>query len=33
VLGYVSTRGARDLHHAELTRRGYVEGRDFFLCA
>jgi len=33
VLGYVTTRGARDLHRAELTRRGYVEGRDFFLCA
>lgn len=33
VLGYVSSRGARDLIRAELTRRGYVEGRDFLMCA
>lgn len=33
VLGYVATRGARDLIRAELTRRHYVEGRDFLMCA
>lgn len=33
VLGYVGTRGARELHRAELTRRGFVEGRDFLMCA
>lgn len=33
VLGYVATRGARDLIRAELTRRSYVEGRDFLMCA
>lgn len=33
VLGYVSSRGARELIRAELTRRGYVEGRDFLMCA
>jgi len=33
VLGYVSTRGARDLIRAELARRGYGEGRDFLMCA
>ncbi|MBI5692169.1 MAG: glycosyltransferase [Verrucomicrobia bacterium] len=33
VLAYVSSRGARELIHAELARRGYVAGRDFLLCA
>lgn len=33
VLSYVSTRGARDFNRGELLARGYVEGRDFFLCA
>lgn len=33
VLGYVSSRGARDLIRAELRRRGHVEGRDFLMCA
>jgi glycosyltransferase involved in cell wall biosynthesis len=33
VLGYVSSRGARDLIRAELRTRGYVEGRDFLMCA
>jgi glycosyltransferase involved in cell wall biosynthesis len=33
VLGYVSTRGARDLIRADLLRRGYGEGRDFLMCA
>lgn len=33
VLGYVGTRGARELHRAELTQRGFVEGRDFLMCA
>lgn len=33
VLGYVSSRGARDLIRAELQRHGYVEGRDFLMCA
>jgi glycosyltransferase involved in cell wall biosynthesis len=33
VLGYVSTRGARDHIRAELVRRGYREGRDFLMCA
>lgn len=33
VLGYVGTRGARDLIRGELTGRGYVEGRDFLMCA
>lgn len=33
VLGYVATRGARDLIRGELTRRRYVEGRDFLMCA
>jgi glycosyltransferase involved in cell wall biosynthesis len=32
-LGYVSTRGARDLIRADLVRRGYGEGRDFLMCA
>lgn len=33
VLGYVASRGARDLIRAELVGRGYVEGRDFLMCA
>jgi glycosyltransferase involved in cell wall biosynthesis len=33
VLGYVSSRGARDLIRAELVRRGYREGRDFLMAA
>lgn len=33
VLGYVSSRGARELIRAELVRRGCQEGRDFILCA
>jgi hypothetical protein len=33
VLGYVSSRGARDLIRAALRARGYVEGRDFLMCA
>jgi glycosyltransferase involved in cell wall biosynthesis len=33
VLGYVSTRGAREFNRSELVRRGYVEGRDFLMCA
>jgi glycosyltransferase involved in cell wall biosynthesis len=33
VLGYVSSRGARDLIRADLKKRGYVEGRDFLMCA
>jgi glycosyltransferase involved in cell wall biosynthesis len=33
VLGYVSKRGAREFIRAELTRRGYAEGRDFLMCA
>lgn len=33
VLGYVSSRGARDLIRAELRARSYVEGRDFLMCA
>ncbi len=33
VLGYVSTRGARELIRAELGRRGFREGRDFLMCA
>jgi glycosyltransferase involved in cell wall biosynthesis len=33
VVGYVSTRGARDLIRGELLRRGRVEGRDFLLAA
>lgn len=32
VLGYVTRRGARELHRAELRRRGYAEGRDFLMC-
>jgi len=33
VLGYVATRGARELIRAELERRRYIEGRDFLMCA
>lgn len=33
VLGYVSTRGAREWNRRELHARGYVEGRDFLMCA
>jgi glycosyltransferase involved in cell wall biosynthesis len=33
VLGYVSVRGARELHRATLRARGYEEGRDFLMCA
>lgn len=33
VLGYVATRGARDLIRAALTGRNYDEGRDFLMCA
>ena len=33
VLGYVSSRGARDYNRASLTARGHVEGRDFLMCA
>jgi hypothetical protein len=33
VLGYVASRGARELIRRELGRRGYVEGRDFLMCA
>jgi len=33
VLGYVAARGARELIRGELGARGYVEGRDFLMCA
>lgn len=33
VLGYVSSRGARELIRTELLRRDYREGRDFLMCA
>jgi glycosyltransferase involved in cell wall biosynthesis len=33
VLSYVTTRGARDYNRAQLLARGYVEGRDFLMCA
>lgn len=33
VLGYVSTRGARDLIRHHLLTHGYQEGRDFLMCA
>jgi hypothetical protein len=33
VLGYVSSRGARQLIRDALTRRGHVEGKDFLMCA
>lgn len=33
VLGYVTSRGARDLIRHHLQTKGYVEGRDFLMCA
>lgn len=33
VLSYVTTRGARDYNRAKLIAGGYVEGRDFLMCA
>jgi hypothetical protein len=33
VLGYVSSRGARDFIRTALLARGYREGGDFLLCA
>jgi glycosyltransferase involved in cell wall biosynthesis len=33
VLGYVSSRGARELIRAELRSRGFREGSDFLMCA
>lgn len=33
VLGYVSSRGARELIRGELRARGYREGVDFLMCA
>ncbi|MBI5381773.1 MAG: glycosyltransferase [Opitutae bacterium] len=33
VLGYVTSRGARELTRAALAARGYVEGRDFLMAA
>ena len=33
VLSYVTTRGAREYNRERLVARGYVEGRDFLLCA
>jgi glycosyltransferase involved in cell wall biosynthesis len=33
VLGYVTTRGAREFCQALLDARGYAEGRDFWMCA
>ncbi len=33
VLSYVTTRGAREYNRAKLLARGYVEGRDFLMCA
>jgi glycosyltransferase involved in cell wall biosynthesis len=33
VLGYVSSRGARELIRAALVQRGYREGSDFLMCA
>ena len=33
VLAYVASRGARELIGADLARRGWVEGRDYLLCA
>ncbi len=33
VLSYVTTRGARDYNREKLVARGYVEGRDFLMCA
>ena len=33
VLSYVTTRGAREYNRARLLGSGYVEGRDFLMCA
>ncbi|MDQ5977888.1 MAG: hypothetical protein QG602_860 [Verrucomicrobiota bacterium] len=33
VLGYVAKRGAREDTRSRLVRRGWVEGRDFLMCA
>jgi len=33
VLGYVASRGARELNRGMLVKFGYTEGRDFFMCA
>jgi glycosyltransferase involved in cell wall biosynthesis len=33
VLGYVSSRGARELIRGALRRRGWTEGQDFLMCA
>jgi glycosyltransferase involved in cell wall biosynthesis len=33
VLSYVTTRGARDYNREKLVAHGYLEGRDFLLCA
>jgi glycosyltransferase involved in cell wall biosynthesis len=33
VLSYVTTRGARDYNRGKLVDCGYVEGRDFLMCA
>lgn len=33
VLGYVSSRGAREFIRTALGTRGYAEGRDFLMCA
>ena len=33
ILGYVGSRGARDLIRTALHCRGHVEGRDFLMCA
>lgn len=33
VLGYVASRGARDLIRRALAGRGHVEGRNFLMCA
>jgi hypothetical protein len=33
VLGYVGTRGAREVIRARLLGMGRAEGRDFLMCA
>ncbi len=33
VLGYVTSRGAREFTRVQLTARGHEEGRDFLMCA
>lgn len=33
VLGYVTSRGAREFIRTQLVQRDYVEGRDFLMCA